>query len=110
MKTVGTKETNMELVPQWPQSPCMDSGYDPSRPTIGGLSGYIRHTWNVLEENDIVLPDDSRIVQIVTAALDARALLVAVSIRYPEIDRLQTLFDDLILFCTEPPIEAEGAL
>ena len=57
-----------------------------------------------------MLPDDSTIVQIVTAALDAKALLVAVSIRYPEIDRLQTLFDELILFCTEPSIQEEGAL
>lgn len=100
----------MELVSQRPQSACMDSGYDSSRPTIGGLAGYIRHTWNVLEENDIVRPDDSTIVQIVTAALDARALLVAVSIRYPETDRLQALFDDLILFCIEPCIQAEEAL
>jgi hypothetical protein len=100
----------MKLILQRPQSPCMDSGYDPSSPRIGGISGYIRHAYNALEENDIVLPDDSTIVQIVTAALDARALLVAVSIRYPEIDRLQTLFDNLILFCTEPSIQAEGAL
>ena len=88
----------MEFGTQRTQSPRMDSGYDPNRHTIGGLSGYICRTWNVLEENDIVLPDNSTIVQIVTAALDARALLVAVSIRYPEIDRLQTLFDNLILF------------
>jgi hypothetical protein len=100
----------MESVPQRTRSPHSGYSYASDCPDVWGLSRYIRRALNVLAENDIVLPDDSTIVQIVTAALDARALLVAVSIRYPKIDRLQTLFDDLILFCTEPSIQAEGAL
>lgn len=74
------------------------------------LSGHIRHALEVLEEHDIGTPDNSTIIKIVTGVLDARALLVGVSMRFPSADRLRALLEILVLFCVEPYAEAEGAL
>jgi hypothetical protein len=79
-------------------------------PSAGSLSGHIRHALEVLEEHDIEAPDDSTMVGIVRGVLDARALLAAVSMRFPSVDRLRALFEDLILLCTEPHAEAEVVL
>jgi hypothetical protein len=87
---------------------------DPSHELYGkftrSLSSHIRHASEVLEEHDIEVPNESTIVRIVTVALDARALLAGVSIRFPSADCLRSLLEILVLFCAEPYPELEGAL
>jgi hypothetical protein len=87
-----------------------DPSYEPYGQFTRSLSGHIRHASEVLEEHDIEVPDQSTIIRIVTVALDARALLAGVSIRFPSADRLRSLLEILVLFCAEPYAQAEGAL
>jgi hypothetical protein len=93
-----------------PQQSHIKSNHDLYGQSAGSLSGHIRYALEVLEEHDIEIPDESTIVGIVRGVLDARALLAAVSIRFPCVDRLRALFEELILMCTEPHAEAEVAL
>jgi hypothetical protein len=72
------------------------------------LMSYLPNAVEVLSEYDLPIPVEHKMLGMLRAALDARAILVAPSETVHSVQRLQALLDSLILFCVSSPQESIG--
>jgi hypothetical protein len=71
------------------------------------LQSYLRFALDVLEEHDLPYPDEESLLGVLEAALDARALLMQLSVHPRTPDQLEELLRKLLVFALQPTSELE---